>query len=205
MRVINKRLSPSEIFHEDVIDASGTYVIEVPEAAQYEGVFLLKGENLKINISLSGEKASCRVKIVYLSCNELNNNILCDIYHNVPQTYSSQFVKGILAESGRTDYHGTIHIPFDSQKCEGMQNHQAILLSDTASVICVPELEIYADDVKCSHGSAIGALDPSQLLYLQTRGIDLKEARKMLIQGFLSDLLPKSFEKDILDWMVQHA
>ncbi len=205
MRITNKTLMPAELFHEDVVDASGSYVIDVPEAARYEGVFLLKGESLKITVHLTGKKAACDIKIAYLSSADLKNDIVCDVYHDVPETVSSQIVKGVLAENGTADYHGVIHIPFDSQKCEGSQNHRAVLLSDEAKVTCVPELEIYADDVKCAHGSAIGALDETQLFYLQTRGIDRKEAQKMLIHGFLSDLLPDSFEPQITDWMVKHA
>lgn len=205
MRITNKTLMPAESVREDVVDASGSYVIEVPEGARYEGVFLLKGETLKIAVHLTGKNAGCVLKIAYLSSTDLKNDIVCDVYHDAPETYSSQIVKGVLAENGTADYHGVIHIPFNSQKCEGSQNHRAVLLSDEAKVMCVPELEIYADDVKCAHGSAIGALDEMQLFYLQSRGIDLKEAQKMLIHGFLSDLLPGSFEPQIADWMVKHA
>ena len=205
MRITNKVLLPAQVLHEDTIDASGHYEIEVPEKAHYEGVFLQQGENLDITVRLKGKEARCDLKIVYLSSKNLNNQITCHVYHDVPETYSSQIVKGVLVEDGQTNYYGVIHIPCDSQKCEGSQNHQAILLSDSAKVICTPELEIYADDVKCSHGSAIGALDEMQLFYLQSRGIELKDAQKMLIQGFLSDLLPEAFEHHILDWMVKHA
>ncbi len=205
MRITNKTLVPAQILHEDVLDTSGNYKIEVPAAARYEGVFLLKGESLKISVHLTGEKAACDIKIVYLSSADLKNDIVCDVYHDSPETYSSQIVKGVLAQSGTADYHGTIHIPLDSQKCEGSQNHRAVLLSDKAKVTCVPELEIYADDVKCAHGSAVGALDEAQLFYLQARGIEPREAQKMLIHGFLSDLLPDTFETEIAEWMVKHA
>ena len=100
---------------------------------------------------------------------------------------------------------GVIRMPKDSQECEGFLNHRGVLLSENASVKVTPELEIFADDVKCSHGSAIGALDENQLFYLLARGIDKMTAQKILLKAYLSDLLPDVWDEYIDDWMAKNV
>ena len=102
-------------------------------------------------------------------------------------------------------FDGVIRIPFDSQKCDGHQNHRAILLSDRASVRATPELEIYADDVKCSHGSAVGGLDETQLFYLVSRGIQQNMAKKMLLKSYAMELLPEKWEVYVDEWMDENV
>ena len=100
---------------------------------------------------------------------------------------------------------GTIEIPKDSQKCDGRQNHRAVLLSDKAIVSATPQLEIWADDVQCAHGSAVGPLDKNQLFYLQARGLPKKLARHLLLQSFLGGLMPTEFDAIISKWMDENV
>ena len=102
-------------------------------------------------------------------------------------------------------FDGIIRIPKDSQHCDGHQNHRAILLSDTASVQATPELEIYADDVKCSHGSAVGALDENHLFYLLSRGIPMDEAKKILLKSYVMEILPETWEQYVDEWMDENV
>ena len=120
-------------------------------------------------------------------------------------TLSNHQIKGVLTDNAKMVLNGVIRMPKDSQKCEGFLNHRGVLLSENASVKVTPELEIFADDVKCSHGSAIGALDENQLFYLLARGIDKMTAQKILLKAYLSDLLPDVWDEYIDDWMAKNV
>lgn len=205
MQNTNKYIPFGTDFKEVDTDRSGRMDITVAEAGSYEAVFLQKNARLDINVHLTGKGAKCRINVVYLSSGAAENTINCHVYHESPETYSNQDVRGVLAMNGRTVYNGLIRIEKDSQKCEGHQNHRAVLLSKEGSASCTPELEIFADDVQCTHGSAIGALDENEMFYIQSRGIDASEAKKMLIKGFLSDILDGNFEKELNEWMAQNA
>ncbi|OUR78116.1 Fe-S cluster assembly protein SufD [Alphaproteobacteria bacterium 46_93_T64] len=109
--------------------------------------------------------------------------------HKVPKNISNQTYKGVLDDKAHGVFQGKIHIAPDAQQVAGDQLSKALLLSDYAAVDCKPELEIYADDVKCSHGATSGELDDDALFYLQARGIPELEARKILIEAFLGDVL----------------
>lgn len=188
----------------EALQVSGHLSIHVKENAMYEAVFLQMGQACDVHVYLEGTQAKCLLKIVYLSSDQKDNKVTTEVIHVHPQTYSHQEIKGVLAGKGKAQFDGVIRIPFDSQKCEGFQNHRAILLSTEALVKCTPELEIYADDVKCAHGSAVGALDENQLFYLKARGIDQHTAQKILIKGFLSEMMPDSYIQKIETWMDEH-
>ena len=87
------------------------------------------------------------------------------------------------------------------RKTEGTQLHKALLLSDTAEIDVKPELEIFADDVKCSHGAASGELDEEQLFYMQARGIGLDEARQLLIDAYLEDVFSRIPSESVREWL----
>ena len=204
MQNTNKYIPCGTDFKETGIDRSGQVDITVAEKGSYEAVFLQKNAHLDICIHLTGKEAKCQVKVVYLSSPSSENIINCRVYHESPETYSNQDVRGVVAKNGKAAYNGLIRIEKDSQKCEGHQNHRAVLLSTDGTASCTPELEIFADDVQCTHGSAIGALDENEMFYIQSRGIEADEAKKMLIKGFLSDILEGNFEKELNEWMVQN-
>ena len=116
-------------------------------------------------------------------------------------TTSNQLVKGVLDGSSRGVFQGQIHIEPNAQQTEGYQLHRALLLSDNAEVDCKPELEIFADDVKCSHGATCGDLDKEQLFYMQTRGIALADAKQILIEAYLNETLLKIENQQIRKWL----
>ena len=107
----------------------------------------------------------------------------------------------MLDGSSRGVFQGQIHIAPDAQQTEGYQLHRALLLSDNAEVDCKPELEIFADDVKCSHGATSGDLDKEQLFYMQTRGIALNDAKQILIEAYLNEALQKVENEQLREWL----
>ena len=94
-------------------------------------------------------------------------------------------MKSVLENKSRSVYQGKIYVDSKAQKTDGYQLSKAILVDETTEFNAKPELEIYADDVKCSHGSASGSLDENSIFYLMSRGLSYKEARQLLINGFL--------------------
>lgn len=165
-------------------------------------LFLLvfQGEvNIKIDLKEAG--AECCVRCVYLTAEDQKARICFDINHVSAQTKSVQLIRGIATNQSIVQFDGMIRMPKDSQRCEGIQNHRAIVLSDKAIVQSTPELEIYADDVQCTHGSAIGPLDKEQVFYLQTRGVNEKQAYYLLLSSFLNDLLPLEVQSIVTSWI----
>ena len=202
MQIINKNILKNQRLTEVLMHQSGVFNVTVEEGASYELSLLQTGQDLKVKVYLNGKNASCFLKCVYLSASASDNKIEFDVVHQSPETKSSQQIKGVVSGCGKTSFYGIIRMPHDSQKCEGGQDHKALLLSDQASVESIPELEIYADDVKCNHGSSIGTLDKMHLFYLMSRGIDEKTARQMLIRAFLTSDMPSDFEDKINEWMI---
>lgn len=179
--------------------------VVVPQKTQFNAYVLHLSGNVAFKIILEGDESKCDIKIVYLSNKNNKNNIKVEVIHKHKNTTSMQQIKGVLTDSSCTVFDGIIRMPKDSQQCEGYQNHRAVLLSDKASVRATPELEIYADDVKCSHGSAVGALDKNHLFYLMARGICEKEAKKLLLKAYLFDTMPGTWEEHIDDWMHENV
>ena len=202
---INKYIPSGTEFREVDINRSGQVDITIAESGSYTATFLQTNAHLDIRIHLTGKGARCWVNAVYLSSASSDNIIDCRVYHESSETFSNQDVRGVVAQNGKATYNGLIRIEKDSQKCEGHQNHRAVILSVDGTASCTPELEIFADDVQCTHGSAIGALDEKEMFYLQSRGIPESVAKQMLIKGFLSDVLDGEFETELNEWMVQNA
>src|SRR5204862_5946593 len=111
------------------------------------------------------------------------------IDHAMPHCASHELYKGILDGKARGVFNGKIIVRQDAQKTDAKQTNRALLLSDDATINTKPQLEIFADDVKCTHGAAIGQLDEDALFYLRARGLTFQEARDMLIHAFAGDIL----------------
>jgi Fe-S cluster assembly protein SufD len=106
-----------------------------------------------------------------------------------------------VGDQAKGVFQGKIHIAPNAIKTEGYQLHKAMLLTDEAEVDVKPELEIFADDVKCSHGSACGELDKEQLFYMQSRGISEDNAKRLLIGAYLNDVIAKVDDENIIEWI----
>lgn len=144
-----------------------------------------------INIQLNGENSNVELNGFYLPDREqhFDNNI--HIYHNVPHCESSQLFKGIIDNKAIGIFSGIVYVAKDAQKTNAYQTNNNILLTDYAKAKSKPQLEIYADDVKCSHGSTIGQLNQEALFYLQSRGIGKKAAKILLLNAFANEVFDK--------------
>lgn len=142
-----------------------------------------------VNIRLNGENIETHLNGFYmLNGKELyDNHTLVD--HLVPHCNSNEIYRGILAGKSTGVFNGKVFVHPDAQKTNGYQSNNSILLSDDATMNSKPELEIYADDVKCSHGSTIGQLDEDAVFYLRARGLDEFGATALLLTAFASDVL----------------
>ncbi len=146
-------------------------------------------------VSMQGPGAEATLNGLYVAWNRQHVDNYTHIDHAEPNCTSRELYKGILSGSARGVFHGRVVVKPDAQKSNAQQNNKNLLLSRAAEINTKPQLEIYADDVKCTHGSTVGQLDPKQVFYLRSRGIDENQARAMLMRAFageITDRLPAS-------------
>jgi Fe-S cluster assembly protein SufD len=146
---------------------------------------------LDLRCTLAGEGAHAGLLGLYLARDRQLLDHHTTIDHATPHTTSDELYKGILDERAVAVFHGRIHVRPHAQKTSAMQQNRNLLLSDAATIHTKPQLEIHADDVRCSHGATIGQLDPDQLFYLRARGIWPDDARALLMLAFASEVLEK--------------
>jgi Fe-S cluster assembly protein SufD len=143
----------------------------------------------EIAVRLSGPHAECRLNGLYVVDGERHADHHTVIDHESPETKSAESYKGVLDESSRGVFTGRVVVRRDSQKVEARQTNRNLLLSEGAVVETRPQLEIYADDVQCSHGATVGRLDENAMFYLRQRGLDRGAARGLLTWAFASEVL----------------
>lgn len=157
---------------------------------------LLGGAIVRNNVRpvLAGNGGECLINGLFVGSGRqhLDNYMLVE--HASPHCGSRQFYNGILDDSAHGVFHGRIIVHKDAQKTDAKQTNRNLLLSDSAQIDTKPQLEIYADDVKCTHGATIGQLEESALFYLRSRGIDEKSARRLLLMAFASECLDRMQE-----------
>jgi Fe-S cluster assembly protein SufD len=142
-----------------------------------------------ISAVLDGEGAECTLDGLYVADAESLVDTHTTIDHAKPHCPSHERYKGILAGRAKAVFNGKIIVRQDAQKTDAKQTNRALLLSDGAQVNTKPQLEIFADDVKCTHGAAIGQLDDDAMFYLRARGISEIDARNLLIHAFAAEVL----------------
>jgi len=162
--------------------------------SHYNFFQLVDGSKLgrsNICVQLDGKNAQCNINSLTLSKNNqhIDNNIM--VNHNSPQTHSSQFVKSILFDTSTGVFNGRTVVHENAQKITAHQTNKNLLLSKKAKMNSNPQLEIYADDVKCSHGSTTGKINEDALFYLQSRGINKQDAMELMVTGFANEVLDK--------------
>jgi Fe-S cluster assembly protein SufD len=141
------------------------------------------------HVLLEGQYGEAHLLGLYLGNHRqlIDNHTLVD--HRVPNCNSNELYKGALQGKATAVFNGKIYVRRDAQKTNAFQSNRNILLSPGSTVNTKPQLEIYADDVKCSHGTSTGQLDPSALFYLRSRGLGVESARKLLLQAFLDEVV----------------
>ena len=168
--------------------------------SHYDFFQLVDGSKLgrsNICVQLDGENAQCNINSLTLSKNNqhIDNNII--VNHNSPQTHSTQFVKSILFDTSTGVFNGRTVVHENAQKITAHQANKNLLLSKKAKMNSNPQLEIYADDVKCSHGSTTGQVDEDALFYLRSRGINKQNAMELMVTGFANEVLDKIPQPEI--------
>ncbi|NHN89175.1 Fe-S cluster assembly protein SufD [Acetobacter conturbans] len=165
-----------------------TVYADVASRATYDSFTLGLGSVLarhEVHVTLRGDHAGVHVNGAQLLGGEQVGDITSVITHGAPDCISRQTVRNVLTDRARAVFQGKVLVERVAQKTDGYQMNQALLLSPTSEIDAKPELEIYADDVKCSHGATVGALDEDQLFYLRSRGVPDAQARQMLVEAFL--------------------
>lgn len=178
--------------------------VQIKADGNYNG-FVVHGEcalaRSESYVRLLQENASAEINGAYQLTQNGVSDITTNIRHLAPHTVSNQLVKGVLDGKAKGVFQGQIHIAPAAGQTAGYQLHRALVLSDEAEVDCKPELEIFADDVKCSHGATSGDLDTEQLFYMQSRGIPLAEARRILIDAYLNEVFAKIEDSALSEWL----
>lgn len=186
---------------------SSNYV-KLSDHAHLQQFVLAKGSafsRYEIEMTLEGEWSKSDFNAIQILSGHQHADITSKFIHNVPHCQSSQNVKNILSDYSHGVYQGKILVDRMAQKTDAQQQNQALLLSDHAEISTKPELEIYADDVKCSHGAAIGALDQEQLFFLMSRGIPYGLAREILISAFVNESIEKIENPLVQDLLNQYV
>lgn len=173
--------------------AATTHIRQVGVSKVNSVTLTLNGGMVRNNLNIVMEAPGCESHMYGLYCIKGNTHVdNHTIVDNVkPHCYSNELYKGIMDEQSTGVFNGKIFVRQEAQKTNAYQSNKNVLLSDTASVNTKPQLEIFADDVKCSHGCTIGRLDDEALFYLRARGVGEKAARALLLHAFAVEILDK--------------
>jgi Fe-S cluster assembly protein SufD len=186
MRHVKVQREPATAFHV------ASMFVDLHRASTFTSQALTFGGRIARNdivAELAGEGAECTLNGLYLADGDALVDTHTVIDHAQPHCPSHEVYKGILAGRSRAVFNGKIIVRPDAQKTNAKQTNKALLLTNDAQINTKPQLEIFADDVKCTHGAAIGQLDDEALFYLRARGVGEHDARSMLIHAFASEVL----------------
>lgn len=161
----------------------------------------LNGTLVRNNVRVRVNGTNCETNLygAYLLKGNQHTDNHTVIDHMMPHCLSNELYKGVIDEQATAVFNGKVFVRKDAQKINAFQSNGNVLMSDTASVNSKPELEIYADDVKCSHGSTTGQLDEEAVFYLQSRGVSERSARNLLVEAFIGEVLEKNDNQDFTD------
>ena len=179
--------------------SAGAYHVAALEAqlaagASFHSLAVSLGARLArhdIDVTLDHEHARCSLDGLFVANGRQHVDFHTNVEHAAPRCESNEYYKGIAGGRGRGVFNGRVHVHPDAQKTEAHQTNRNLLLSRSAEIDTKPQLEIHADDVKCSHGATIGQLDEQMLFYMRSRGIPESAARGMLTYGFARDVVDR--------------
>ena len=178
----------SKAFH------TGTTAAHLGRTSSYNTTAITLGAQLSrhdVNVTMDHEGAECWVDGLYIVSSDQHADTHSVIDHRQPHCTSHQLYKGILHGNSRAVFNGKVFVRHGAQKTDAMQTNKNLLLSPEARVDTKPQLEIFADDVKCAHGAAVGQIDEEELFYLETRGIHAELGRNLLTYGFAAEVIQK--------------
>jgi Fe-S cluster assembly protein SufD len=187
------------------------YNLEVNQDAQStfnSNVYSFAGGLIRNNLSINqlGEHCESHMHGLYLITGHSHVDNHTSVNHTQPNSYSNELYKGILDENARAVFNGKIFVRPEAQKTNAFQSNQNINLSDSASIHTKPQLEIWADDVKCSHGCTVGQMDEEALFYLRARGIGKNQAKALILIAFSEqslEYIPFEFVKEEIDTLIR--
>jgi Fe-S cluster assembly protein SufD len=195
--------------------------IESADAFHLTGLYLLQGQGSRyagVNVSLggamartdlvtrfAGEHAECDLQGLYLAGDKQLADFHLDVRHNLPHCTSRENFKGILYGKGKAVFDGLVYVARDAQKTDAAMSNRNLVLSQNAEIDTKPQLEIYADDVKCSHGTTVGQIEPEMLFYLRSRGISASLARRMLCLGFAGEIINALGNEPLQEYVAEHV
>jgi Fe-S cluster assembly protein SufD len=179
--------------HREAYNVSTLRIQQERSANVASHSLLLGGGLVRNNVHpvLAGEGGECLINGLFVGNDHQHLDNYMHVEHASPHCGSRQFYNGILDDHAHGVFHGRIVVHKDAQKTDAKQTNRNLLLSDDAQIDTKPQLEIYADDVKCTHGATIGQIEENSLFYLQSRGIDEVSARRLLLLAFASECLDR--------------
>lgn len=179
--------------HNNSCQVTNTWITQERSSNCQHSTITLHGGLVRNNlhVKMIGEGAESSALGLYLTDKQQHVDNYTVIEHSSPNCISKQHYKGVLDDTSTAAFNGKIHVYPDAQKTEAYQTNKNILLSNVAKMHTKPQLEIYADDVKCSHGATVGQLDEDALFYLQSRGIPRDDSRLMLMDAFADDVISR--------------
>jgi Fe-S cluster assembly protein SufD len=179
--------------HNNSCQVTNTWITMERDARVQHATVTLHGGMVRnnLNVKMNGEGAETNALGLFLIDRNQHVDSYTLIEHRKPHCTSNQHYKGVLDDDSTGAFNGKIHVYPDAQKTEAYQSNNNILLTDTARMNTKPQLEIYADDVRCSHGATVGQLDKDALFYLQSRGIPRDESRLMLMYAFADEVISR--------------
>ena len=168
-----------------------TYVYQSANSLFQAVTVTLDGAIIRNNLNVSLDAEGCETHMygLYMLKGKAHVDNHTAVDHLKPNSFSNELYKGIMDDASHGVFNGKIYVRPDAQKTNAFQSNRNILLTDTASIDTKPQLEIWADDVKCSHGATTGQIDAEQLFYLRARGLDKVQARSLLLQAFAGDVI----------------
>jgi len=156
-----------------------------------------------LNIDVIGQNCSTNLNGAYILKEKQHVDNHTTVDHTVANCESNELYKGVIDDNSTAVFNGKVFVRQDAQKVNAFQSNSNILLSNAATVNSKPELEIYADDVKCSHGSTTGQLDEEAIFYLRSRGVSEIKARQLMVSGFIDNVLKKIGNKNVYSFVVK--
>jgi len=194
---------------------------EGKNAAQYNHIYCLQKNNSRFSINtftnggewvrndldiiVNGENCETHLNGLYLPKEKqyIDNHTFVD--HKKPNCISNEMYKGVMSDESTGVFNGKVFVRPDAQKINAYQQNANILLSDNATINSKPELEIYADNVKCSHGSTTGQLDEEALFYLRSRGVGEENARKLLVHAFVNEVIERNSNEELRNYLYKQT
>jgi Fe-S cluster assembly protein SufD len=173
-----------------LLEAPGqSLIIELEAGATADLVLFCTGGEHSVEVNLTGPHARFDLWGLYMVAGQDKADISVRINHLAPDCRSSQLIKGIAAGEATGAFTGMIHVARDAQRTDATLQNRNLQLDDAARVYTRPQLEIYADDVKCGHGATVGQMDEEAIYYMRQRGVGERTARRMQLQGFVDDII----------------